>query len=420
MNVILITVGTRGDVLPFVALGKGLIKRGYQVTICTGESFRSLVEQYGLKFSPVRMDFLELAETNEGKQMMGRNPFHTWKLMKRAIFPMVERMLLDVWHAAQGADVMIYHPKVLGGYDIAEKRGIPAFLAHPTPVIVPTRLFANPALPLTFSSGFLNELTYSVNRLMVSSFLSIINKWRKETLTLDSKRTLMTNDRILNGQPVPVLYGCSPQVVPYDPAWKPYVCMSGFWFLEQESEWEPSPELRRFMKNGPPPIAVSFSSMPLDNPRRIWKMLEEALNISGQRGIILAGSSGMSEKHHSPHVFTVDSVPHDWLFPQTCGVIHHGGAGTTAAALKAGKPMIISPFTGDQPFWARRMKELGVATEPLTEKEMSVERLVHRIRELTGNPSLHHRADEMAAHLRDEKGVEATVDFIEEHLGSPE
>src|SRR5690606_3413075 len=140
--------------------------------------------------------------------------------------------------------------------------------------------------------------------------------------------------------------------------------------------------LLNFLQAGPPPIAISFSSMPLKKPNKIKEMIEEALAKTGQRGLFITGSSGMDVQHTSNHIFSVNSVPHTWLFPRTSGVTHHGGAGTTAAVLKAGKPMLICPFTGDQPFWANRMHKLQLSTAPLREKEMTVEAFAKRINEL--------------------------------------
>ena len=409
-------MGTLGDVQPFVALGKALKRQNYNVTICTGENFRTFVEDNGVAFFPVRIDYLELTQSEEGKKMMRGNPVEIIRNMKTLIMPMMKRMLEDLWEGSKDADVLIYNPKAFGGYDIAEKLGIPVFMAHPIPIIAPTHIFTNPALPVSFNNGILNKMSFKLNRLLMVSFLKIINKWRKETLGLSNKRSIFTNDLVLNGKPIPILYGCSPTVIPYDENWKGNVSMAGFWFLEERKEWESSVELLRFLEDGAPPIAISFSSMPLKYPDRVKEMLTEALRKTGQRGIFISGWSGMHIEDVNSHILTIEFVPHAWLFPKTAGVIHHGGAGTTAAALKAGRPMIICPFSADQPFWAKYMLDIGVATAPLRERDMSIKAFSGRIETLKNEKKLRENAVNIGAKINLENGTEDTIKFIEENL----
>ncbi|OBY77125.1 hypothetical protein BBG47_23495 [Paenibacillus sp. KS1] len=157
--------------------------------------------------------------------------------------------------------------------------------------------------------------------------------------------------------------------------------------------------------------------MPLQQPDQVFEMIKQALKRTGQRGIIVTGWSEYKQNLDSNgDILCMDEVPHAWLFPRTAGVIHHGGAGTTAAVLHTGKPMAICPFTGDQPFWARRMYELGVSVKPLHEKTLSIESLADCIVSLTNDPKLKQNARVIASKVNNEQGVERTVDFIEKHL----
>lgn len=418
MNFKILTVGTRGDIQPFVALAKGLIEHGHMVTICTGVNFKAFVEEHGISFLPVRVDYQELTQSERGKQMLGSNPFQVMRNMKDIIFPMMEQMLQYLWDASRDADVLIYHPKAFGGYDIAEKLKIQSFIAHPVPIIAPTSLITNPALPIDLPFGWMKTASFYMNRLFMMSFFKLINKWREETLGLHSNRSIFTNDLKLRGKPIPVLYGCSSSIVPFDPKWNKKVSMNGFWFLESDaSAWEPSQELLEFLNKGSAPIVISFSSMPLKNPNVVYEMLAAALKKTKQRGILITGWSGMRENSlQTDDLFTIESIPHSWLFPQTKGIIHHGGAGTTAAVLKAGKPMIICPFSGDQPFWGRRMHEIGVATKPLKEKDMSMEAFCDRILELVSNNLFSENAAKLSRKIEQENGITDTVKFIEDIL----
>ncbi|MBD8498304.1 glycosyltransferase [Paenibacillus arenosi] len=417
MRIIMLTIGTRGDVQPFVALGVGLQKRGYEVVIATSSHFESFVLKQGIGFSPIRADYMKLTESEEGKRMLGNNPLEILKQMKKLIYPMITQMLEDIWAASQHADVLIYHPKVIGGYDIAQKRGIPAFIAHPTPIIAPTGDFTNPILPISISNRWLNEKSYVLNRLFLLSFMGIMNKWRRETLNLPA-RSIFTNDLSIEGRAVPILYGCSPATVPYNPKWGEQVCMEGYWLLQGEDDWKPSRALVSFLENGSAPIVISFSSMPLKQPDNVLSMLKQALKQTGQRAIILTGSSGMQNHANDmdENILYVQEAPHSWLFPLSAGVIHHGGAGTTAAAVKAGKPMTICPFSGDQPFWARRMHELGVSTPTLLEKQMTAERFAEAIYSLVNSLELNNKAASLSEKVNQERGVERTIDFVDRHL----
>ncbi|WP_406620849.1 glycosyltransferase [Bacillus atrophaeus] len=416
MKIKLLTIGTIGDVKPFIALGKELSTRGHHVTICTGKAFKDLAEENGLFFSPIRADFVDLTQSEEGKRMLKGNPLSIFRQVKTVISPMMERMLVDIWKVTKDADAIIYHPKTLGGYDIAEALHIPAFIAHPVPIIAPTRHFTNPILPFSMRNGLLNKTSFKINRFVMSAFYSIINRWRQKTLGLPGKRSIFKDDTMLDNRPIPVLYGCSPSIIPFDEKWKDHVSMEGFWFLDEES-WAPSPELLHFLEAGPPPFTVSFSSMPLSNPERVLNILQQAFKETGQRAILITGESGMTQIADGTHTFTAGSIPHTWIFPKSRAVIHHGGAGTTAAALKAGKPMVICPFSGDQPFWARKMKDIGVATAvPLKEKDMSVELFVSSIHEVLSTPSLTDQAAEAAIQIKKENGITRTADFIEEKM----
>ncbi|MCI3918715.1 glycosyltransferase [Paenibacillus sp. TRM 82003] len=426
MRIRMLTLGTRGDVQPFVALGVELRRRGHDVAVCTAVNFEGFVRGHGVDFVPIRADFLKFTQSEEGKKMLGGNPLEIMKNMKKLIYPMMETMLEDSWTAARDADVLIYHPKAFGGYDLAEKLDIPAFPAHPIPIIAPTGGLTNPALPVSTDNRWLNRRSYEVNRLLLGSFMGMINRWRRETLGLAGRRSVFTNDLRVRGRELPVLYGCSPAVVPFDPEWEGRVCMKGFWFLPERgggrgagqpgSEWTPPEALERFLAAGDAPIVVSFSSMPLKDPERTLGMLREGLALAGRRGVVLTGWSGMRAAGDAgDDVLCLEEAPHDWLFPRAAGVIHHGGAGTTAAALRAGVPMTICPFSADQPFWARRMLALGVSPAPLPEKAMSAPAFAARIAEMTGEASLRLRAEEIAASLASENGVAATADFVERY-----
>ena len=214
MNVTILTIGSRGDVQSFVALGVGLKEAGHEVTLATGKGFEAFVTEHGLRHVALEVDLLERLQSPEGKAAVsGKNLLTT---MKKAA-SMYSRVLDQEWAASQGADALVYHPKALGGYHIAEALNIPGFLAHPVPMFSPTRAFPNPVLPVTNLGGTLNRFSYGVFlRLPSAPYHRTINRWRKETLKLAST-SFLAGELDVRGRPIQRLVCCSSQVVPPPP-----------------------------------------------------------------------------------------------------------------------------------------------------------------------------------------------------------
>jgi sterol 3beta-glucosyltransferase len=415
MNILILTIGSRGDVQPYIALGLGLQTAGHAVTLCTGTGFAPLVAQYGLRFAGLDADFMALLDTPAGRAALGGKK--GTGLLKQ-VLPMLRRMLDSAAEAAPGAEAIIYHPKTLAGPHLAEKRGVPAFLALPSPAFSPTRAFPNPILGRTGSlGGVLNRLSYTaVNRLATVPYRGLINRWRRERLGLPAQPRF-ADELVLRGAPVPRLYAYSPRVVPTPSDWDSTTCVSGYWFLDQPAGWQPPLALVRFLAAGPAPVCVGFGSMVGTDSARLTGIVVAALAQAGQRGILLTGKGGVTATDLPETILTLEAVPHDWLFPQVAAVIHHGGAGTTGAGLRAGKPAVICPFFGDQPFWGARIAALGVGPAPIPQKQLTVGRLAGAIRAAV-DPAMQRRAVELGAAIRAEDGVGTAIRFIEARLAA--
>jgi UDP:flavonoid glycosyltransferase YjiC (YdhE family) len=406
------TLGTRGDVQPYVAIARGLMTAGCEVVLATAARFESFVAARGVPFAPLPDDFLDLMDTPEGRAALsGRNTL-TWALrLVRQVRPMMRRLLDAQWAAVGGADAIIYHPKALGSVHIAERLRIPAFCAFTLPGMTPTRAFPSPMLPFA-DLGPLNRLSHELFlRYANSLFREPVNRWREEMLGLPPSR----RDDCIHGVPVPRLYGFSPSVVPKPADWDKNSAVTGYWFLDDEA-WLPSPSLQGFLQAGPPPVYVGFGSLPSANPVHTTALVVEALALAGQRGILASGWGGLAAAPLSEHVYMLDAAPHDRLFPHVCAVVHHGGAGTTAAGLRAGKPTVICPFFGDQPFWGRRVADLGVGPEPIAFKHLTVSMLVEGITSAVDDNVMRRRAEQLGAALRAEDGVGTAVAFILKRL----
>lgn len=406
MKITILTIGTRGDVQPYVALGVGLQAAGYDVTITTSTRFNTMISERGVQHAPISADFMTLMEGVEGKAAVsGKNMLALLNQVK----PMFKQFLDETWEAARNSDALIYHPKAISGPHIAEKLDIPAFLAHPVPMFAPTRAFPNPALPFANLGPTLNKWSYAINKAANGPFGGLVKEWRRDVLGISATTTPQH-------EPAAHLYGYSPRIIPTPADWDASVTATGYWFLDHSATWQPDPNLVQFLAAGPAPVYIGFGSMANNDAARTTAIVLEAIGQTGVRAVLATGVGGLIVESAPDNVFLLKEAPHDWLFPRMAAIVHHGGAGTTAAAVRAGKPQLICPFFGDQPFWGRRTATLGVGPQPIKQKKLSVERLTHALTTLTTDQALHIRAAELGAQIRAEDGVARAVEVINARL----
>ena len=423
MHILILTLGSRGDVQPYVALGKGLKAAGHTVTLCTSVRFKPFITEHGLNYGYMNNEILQLMDSAQGREIM-ENATNWWEIIKakrqlsKQVVPLQHKILRDCWNVARAAnpDLIIFHPKTYGGPHFAEKLGIPAILAMPLPILVPTvehPTMGFPTLPLGKPlGGWYNKLTYQLaNRLLTVSARQPVNGWRTEQY-LPSQTTfdiLHTH----TGEPMPVLHAFSHHVVPEPADWPDCAIASGYWFLDQQTTWQPPQALQEFLNSGDAPVYVGFGSMAGRDPEKLTRIVIEALQEAQVRGVIATGWGGLSTDDIPESIFKLEQAPHDWLFPKMAAVVHHGGAGTTAAGLRAGCPTIVCPFFADQPFWARRVQALGVGSEPIPQKKLTANRLAAAIRSVITDSNIQHSAKALGEKLRQENGVAAAIAFIE-------
>jgi sterol 3beta-glucosyltransferase len=405
MHIAILTTGSRGDVQPYVALGVGLQAAGHTVTIVTGASFTPLITEHGLQHAPLQPDLMALLATPEGRAAIaGRNPLGAIKKVR----PLLRTMLDQCWTATAGADGIVYNPKALAGYHIAEKRGLPAVLAHPVPTFSPTAAFAVPAISLPNMGGTLNRLSYAVFlRAATASVRGIVNAWRTNELGLAP----VQNEYVRDGQPVPTLYGCSPAIVPPPTDWPTTTVMTGGWLLDAPA-WEPPTDLLAFLDAGPPPIYIGFGSMVGQDSAKLTVLVLDALRHADLRAVLATGVGALNPAN-GRDTYILDAAPHTWLFPRMAAIVHHGGAGTTAAAAHAGKPQIICPFFGDQPFWGRRIAALGAGLPPLPQKRLTVQQFAAALHHVHTDEQMRQRAAALGVRVRAENGVGHAVQHID-------
>lgn len=415
MKITVLTLGTHGDMQPYVALGVALRHAGHTVTIAAGKRFAPFITGYGLGYARSEIDFPDIFQSREARAALGHADKQVHSL--REVAPVLRRVLDQEWEAARDADALIYHPKAFGGYHIAEKLGVPGFMCVPFPAFSPTSAFPNLYLSVSVNLGsFLNLASYGAFiRLATMPYWRVINRWRQETLGLPP-RSLLADYLRQGGRPVTRLYCYSPLVIPTPADWSASSVATGYWFLDHPGDWQPSAALVRFLAAGPPPVYVGFGSMIGRDPARTTAIVLAALRRAGQRGVLARGWGGLDAGDVGDDMCVVDAVPHDWLFPRVAATVHHGGAGTTAAALRAGVPSVICPFFGDQPFWGRRIHALGVGPEPMPQKDLTVARLGDAIHRAATDREMRCRAADLGAAIRAENGVERAVGIINARL----
>jgi len=418
MRITILTTGSRGDIQPFIALGQGLKQAGYQVKLATHDTFQEMAQQYGLEFAAIAGDVQAMMASEAGQNMLkSQNPILLIKQYAKMVQPLVAQAIADSWVACQDSDAIIFTATAVWGYDIAEALGIPAFFASLMPQSSNPD-FPYPSLPPTLHlGGILNRLSYP---LLMEGFGLIfrqpLNEFRQQLYL--PPIPFGTLYRRLDRLPTPALYGYSPSVVSRPANWSDRIQVTGYWFLNQISDWQPSQELLDFLSAGSPPVYVGFGSMSAADAAQFTQMILDALQQTGQRGILLTGWGGITQTELSDDVFLLSSVPHDWLFPQMAAIVHHGGAGTTAAALRAGVPSVVIPFFGDQPFWGDRVMKLGTSPSPISKAELTVDRLAAAVTTAVTDSIMQKQAKAIGAVIRAENGIQQAIEVIEDYLAT--
>ena len=416
MRIAINALGTRGDVQPYVALGLGLQRAGHEVRLVTHAIFQELADQHGLTLYPLAHDPREVL-LNESLSRLGNNPLRVNQWIEHRFAPVLGSLFESTLEATRDAELMVNSGLSIAGWHVAEKLDIPAVAAYLWPA-TPTRHMPGatgqvPPTWIPFKGRFGYLSTKLSNQLFFRLLSPLVNRCRDQVLGL---RPLTLKDYWYldsPSSPVPVVYGFSPAVVAKPPDWGPNQQIAGYWFLDAPRGFEPDPTLTQFLQAGEPPVCVGFGSMVERDRRALPHLVANALAAAGQRGILLSGWSEFSTGLLTESVFAIDAVPHDWLFPRVRAVVHHGGAGTTAAALRAGLPSVVVPSFADQFFWGWRLHELGAAAAPIPRVRLTQTRLANAIRQVVHDESVRWQASQLGRQVRGEDGVARAAALID-------
>ncbi|KAF2668161.1 UDP-Glycosyltransferase/glycogen phosphorylase [Microthyrium microscopicum] len=450
MNVVIHVVGSRGDVQPFVALGKVLKETyGHRVRLATHPTFQTFVEENGLEFFSIGGDPAELMAfmvKNPGL-MPGIESLRNGDIGKRRkeISAMIrgcwrscfeagdgsgvavnddtvnewmqttdpEAMSPDAAAAAKSkpfvADCIIANPPSFAHIHCAERLGIPLHIMFTMPWS-PTQAFPHPLANIQSSNADVsmsNYISYTlVDMLTWQGLGDVINSFRVHTLSLEPI-SLFWAPGILGRMRVPHTYCWSPALIPKPADWAAHISISGFYFLSLASNFTPEPDLKTFLDAGPPPVYIGFGSIVVDDPNAMTQLIFQAVKKTGQRALVSKGWGGLgADQLGIPDgVFMLGNVPHDWLFQHVSCVVHHGGAGTTAAGIASGKPTVVVPFFGDQPFWGAMVAKAGAGPAPIAYKDLSADQLAESI-DFCLKPESQERAKELAFRISKENGTQ--------------
>jgi UDP:flavonoid glycosyltransferase YjiC (YdhE family) len=423
MRILMACVGTRGDVQPYIALGRAFIGRGHRVVIATHREFEDFVTDHGVQFAPIAGDSRAGLRGEAGGELL-RNPRGTLRnvrLWQRVLSEQADQAVRDCYDAARDADVIMGSPLgVLVGYNAAEACGLPLVRAYYGPPFVPTGEVPAGPIPAQVSLGpRLNRLSWVLARQFAWQLARPwANRHGRKPLGLSPFPVLCDPFSSLDRQRSPVVCGYSEAVVPRRTDWPEYIHVTGYWFVPGPIDSCPPSALDDFVHAESPPVYIGFGSMPGYDTDALITCTSDAVRTSGCRALLFVpdGDGNGEPKVVSDDLMTIGDVSFEWLFPRVAAVVQHGGAGTVGAALAAGKPTQVIPFLADQHFWAARVTALGVGPKPLLPDRLNSATLANAMTTLTTDDDMRRKAAALGARIRAEDGVGTAVSVIEEYV----
>ena len=424
MRMTILALGSRGDVQPFVALATALQAHGHRATIAAAADYASLVTDYDIAFAPVGGYVRELMNFDLVYDILDRahNPLRFAGNFVRELGPLMNRLVADCRYAALNSDMLI--ASTLGHYiglQLVEERAQPLIAVHMHPLF-PSQEASHPNFPnapvwLPLRGAY-HRLTYHLGLHGMWQLLRpLLNRARHDVLRLPPLSPVQLFRRARTSHPA--LYAYSALLAPPPIDLHPVPEITGDRFLERPATWQPPPEVVAFLDAGPPPVYIGFGSILSGrNPDQVTSLLVNALAESGQRGLLFRGWGDLGNIPLPDSVMVTDTIPHDWLLPQMACAVHHGGAGTTAAALRAGIPSVAVPFFGDQGLWSERVYEAGAGPPPIQRRDLSASALAAAIRQAVGCAKMRECAARLGSHLQAEEGVARAVTWLEQYLAT--
>jgi sterol 3beta-glucosyltransferase len=415
MRVLIVTSGSMGDVAPYTGLGVALRDVGHDVTVATHAPFAEVVTRAGLAFHPIAGDLRELLQRAPGRHggSSGTDPIALARLL-RLVRPLIRDLGVGIAEAtaATRAEVLLLSSMVAPlGHQVAEAHGIGLAGVFLQPVEA-TGDFPSPLLGARSLGRWGNRAATGLAGTAIERLYAGPVRALRDHLGLPREGIGSLRRRQDAGR-WPTFHGFSPAVVPRPADWRPGLEVVGYWWPAPRTDWTAPPALMDFLATGPPPVFVGFGSMAPGQGADLAGTVRDAVRQAGVRAVVQAGWAGM--RVHGDDVLSVGEVPHDWLFPQVAAVVHHAGAGTAAAGLRAAVPSVVVPVLADQPFWADRLHRLGVAPPPIPLPRLTADRLAHALRAVTTDPRFAAGAAAVSARVRADDGAAAVAAWLATH-----
>lgn len=429
MRIILSTFGSFGDVHPYLVIALELKARGHNPVLATSEIYRSKIEAEGIEFFPLRPNLPRPEEAQQMIRDVMDGPNGTKYLFQKILMPSLRDAYEDLTLAVQGADLLFSHVLPLSTPMVAAKTGIPWISS----VLAPLSFFSTHDVSVPPLAAPLHPLVRNLPPRLLKFIFHLgkrrLDKWVEPVYRLRAELGLLRGEYpALEGQhsPQKVLALFSPLLGAPQPDWPPHTVQTGFCFYdkrgempgtEQETRGSLMPELQEFLEAGEPPLVFTLGSSAVMDAGSYFEESARAAQILGRRAVLLIGNEINTPTHLPPGVAAFDYAPYSEIFPRASAIVHQGGVGTTGQAMRAGKPMLVMPFSHDQPDHAYRMARLGIGRR-ITRPKYRAERVARELKELLENPAYREKSARVGEQVRHENGTKKAADEIEKSLSS--
>lgn len=415
-KILIASLGTRGDVQPYVALARQLVGLGAEVVVVTGEGFDDMIEAAGARARPVPLNYQTLLQDKDVQAAL-----FTLKGKIRAArqnLDLQKEVAKTLWHTGldERPDLILFNLKATVMTLVARRLNVPALPTALQPVTAPTCDFPLPLFGLPDLGRYFNRKSYAAGHFLMKAGLApLIKPIKAEAEAEFAMPGNHIDGHWPGGGKALSLQAFSRALVPTPEDWPEDAWPSGYWFTEPDADYQPPQALAAFLESGPPPVYLGFGSMPSKDPGRLTKTVLAALSQTGQRAILATGWGGLSRDSLpadlSDKVFLLEKAPHSWLFPRCASIVHHGGAGTTHEAVRWGKPSLVCPVFGDQPFWGSRVHKAGAGPVPIKQKNLTPDALATALKALE-TPGYREGSERAAAMMTEEPGARGTAERL--------
>jgi sterol 3beta-glucosyltransferase len=404
MKLIVATYGTEGDARPFAALCRGLMDAGHEARLCADAATLGSAHSLGVPAVALAGDIRGTLDPHHAIANVvakGGGFNATARALAKIANENAASWMRALVEQGEGCDaILVAGLAAFVGLSAAEYLGVRGIGSGMIP-LTPTAAFPSAFLPPRWVPGPLRKASHDfVNAMLWKAFRDRTNAARA-SFGLAPRKTVWKDH--------PMVYGVSPGLLPRPADWPRNAHLCGQW-LAPSPAWTPPPALTTFLAAGEAPVYIGFGSMTGFDNARLLEALIEAL--AGRRALFYPGWSGIEANALPDNFLVIGETPHDWLFPQTAAVIHHGGSGTSHSAARSGVPSIVTPFAGDQPFWAERLRVAGVAAPAIDGRRPKASAFAAALDFVAGS-AVRRRAQITGEQMREENGVANAVAILE-------